>query len=60
MFVEVGVDGFYGHTEEALALVDEKSYPSLHAAVRAMTGTALQVVTDEELRKTAWEQFQQG
>ena len=60
MFVEVGVDGFYGHTEEALALVDEKSYPALHAAVRAMTGTALQVVTDEALRKTAWEQFQQG
>ena len=60
MFVEVGVDGFYGHTEEALALVDEKSYPALHAAVRAMTGTALQVVTDETLRKTAWEQFQQG
>lgn len=60
MFVEVGVDGFYGHTEEALALVDEKSYPALHATVRAMTGTALQVVTDEELRKTMWEQFQQG
>ena len=60
MFVEVGVDGFYGHTEEALALVDEKSYPALHATVRAMTGTALQVVTDEALRKTAWEQFQQG
>lgn len=60
MFVEVGVDGFYGHTEEALALVDEKSYPALHATVRAMTGTALQVVTDEELRKTAWEQFHQG
>ena len=60
MFVEVGLDGFYGHTEEALELVDEKSYPSLHATVRAMTGTALQVVTDEELRKTAWEQFQQG
>lgn len=60
MFVEVGVDGFYGHTEEALALVDEKSYPALHATVRAMTGTALQVVTDEELRKTMWEQFQKG
>lgn len=60
MFVEVGVDGFYGHTEEALALVDEKSYPALHATVRAMTGTALQVVTDETLRKTAWEQFHQG
>ena len=60
LFVEMGLEGFYGHTEEALALVDDKAYPSLHAAVRAMTGTALQVVTDEQLRKTAWEQFQQG
>ena len=60
IFVEVGLEGFLGHTEEALSLVDEKSYPSLHATVRAMTGTALQVVTDETLRRTAWEQFQRG
>ena len=56
-FVEIGLDGFYGHTEEALELVDEKSYPSLHATVRAMTGTAMQVVTDEALRETMWQQL---
>ena len=56
-FVEIGLDGFYGHTEEALELVDEKSYPSLHASVRAMTGTAMQVVTDPQLRERMWQQL---
>lgn len=60
LFVEMGLEGFYGHTEEALALADDKAYPALHAAVRAMTGTALQVVTDEAFRKTLWEQFHQA
>ena len=56
-FVEVGIEGFCGHTEEALALADEKAYPALHATVRAMTGTAMQVVIDPELRERIWQQL---
>lgn len=56
-FVEIGVEGFIGHTEEALALADDRAYPALHATVRALAGTALEVVTDEKLRQTMWEQF---
>lgn len=56
-FVEIGVEGFEGHTQEALELADEKAYPSLHATVRTLAGTALDVVTNASLRQTMWQQF---
>lgn len=60
IFVEVGLDGFNGHTEEALALADEKAYPVLHSTVRVLTGAALQVASDGGLRETLWKEFRQN
>ena len=60
IFVEVGLEGFNGHTEEALALADEKAYPALHSTVRVLAGAALQVASDGGLRETLWTEFRQN
>lgn len=60
IFVEVGLNGFNGHTEEALALADEKAYPVLHSTVRVLAGAALQVASDGGLRETLWKEFRQN
>lgn len=60
IFVEVGLEGFNGHTEEALALADEKAYPALHSTVRVLAGAALQVASDGGLRESLWAEFRQN
>ncbi|MBR4991997.1 MAG: M20 family metallopeptidase [Clostridia bacterium] len=59
IFVEVGLDGFYGHTEEALALADDKAYPVLHSTVRVLTQAALQAASDSNLRENLWTQWRE-
>ena len=59
IFVEVGLDGFYGHTEEALALADDKAYPVLHSTVRVLAQAALQAASDSDLRETFWAQWRE-
>jgi len=56
-FVEIGLDGFYGHTEEALALARDKADGVLHSTVRVLVATALQVAQDENLRKAMWQEL---
>ena len=51
IFVEVGLKGFHGHTEEALALADEAAYPVLHTTVRVLAEAALQAASDDTLRE---------
>ncbi len=59
LFVEVGLEGFDGHTEEALALADRAAYPVLHSTVRALTRAALAVVQDADLRATLWKEWKE-
>ena len=59
IFVEVGLDGFNGHTEEALALADEAAYPVLHSTVRVLAEAALQAASDDALRETLWAQWRE-
>ena len=56
-FLEIGVEGFDGHREEDLALVDEAAYPVLHKAVRILVAAALRVAQDEPLRKAMWAEW---
>jgi hypothetical protein len=58
--VEVGLDGFNGHTEEALALADHKAYPVLHSTVRVLAEAALKVASDDGLRESLWAEFRQN
>ena len=58
-FVEIGVEGFNCHTEEALALADGGCYDSLHRTVRLLADTAMRVVTGPDVRKKLWEEFHQ-
>ena len=60
IFVEVGLDGFNGHTEEALALADHKAYPVLHSTVRVLAEAALKVASDDGLRESLWAEFRQN
>ena len=60
IFVEVGLEGFNGHTEEALALADEKAYPVLHSTVRVLAEAALRVASEEVLRERLWQEFRQN
>ena len=59
IFVEVGLDGFNGHTEEALALADEAAYPVLHSTVRVLAEAALKAASDDALRETLWAQWRE-
>lgn len=59
IFVEVGLPGFIGHTEEALALADEAAYPVLHSTVRVLAEAALKAATDDRLRETLWAQWRE-
>lgn len=58
-FVEIGVDGFNCHTEEALALADCGCYDSLHRTVRLLADVAMEVLTDPALRERLWQEFHQ-
>ena len=58
-FVEIGVEGFNCHTEEALALADCGCYDSLHRTVRLLADVAMQVVTDPDVRAQLWKEFHQ-
>ena len=58
-FLEVGVEGFDGHREEDLAVVDEKAYPALHKAVRILTEAALRVAQDQDLREAMWREWKE-
>ena len=60
IFVEVGLDGFNGHTEEALALADEAAYPVLHSTVRVLAEAALRVASESDLREKLWQEFRQN
>ena len=60
IFVEVGLEGFNGHTEEALALADEAAYPVLHSTVRVLAEAALRVASESDLRKKLWQEFRQN
>ena len=60
IFVEVGLEGFNGHTEEALALADEAAYPVLHSTVRVLAEAALRVASESDLREKLWQEFQQN
>ena len=57
IFVEVGLEGFNGHTEEALALADEAAYPVLHSTVRVLAEAALRVASESDLREKLWQEF---
>jgi len=59
IFVEVGLKGFHGHTEEALALADEAAYPVLHTTVRVLAEAALQAASDDTLREDLWAQWRE-
>ena len=58
-FVEIGVDGFNCHTEEALALADCGCYDSLHRTVRLLADAAMEVLCDPALREQLWKEFYQ-
>ena len=58
--MEVGLDGFNGHTEEALALADEAAYPVLHSTVRVLAEAALRVASESDLREKLWQEFRQN
>ena len=60
IFVEVGLEGFNGHTEEALALADEAAYPVLHSTVRVLAEAALRVASESDLREKLWQEFRQN
>lgn len=47
---------FYGHTESALSLADERAYPLLHRVTRALTEMGLRVIEDPDLRQQLWQQ----
>lgn len=60
IFVEVGLEGFNGHTEAALALADEAAYPVLHSTVRVLAEAALRVASESDLREKLWQEFRQN
>lgn len=60
IFVEVGLEDFNGHTEEALALADEAAYPVLHSTVRVLAEAALRVASESDLREKLWQEFRQN
>ena len=56
-FVELPLEGFSGHTAQALTLVEKPAFPILHTAVRALAGTALEVVQNPALRTQITEEW---
>ena len=60
IFGEVGLEGFNGHTEEAVALAAHKAYPVLHSTVRVLAEAALKVASDDGLRESLWAEFRQN
>lgn len=42
---------FLGHTQAALELADEPSYPALHRAIRVLAGMGAELILDADLRR---------
>ena len=63
LYLEVAPPGapVHVHTEQALSVVDgPQAHLALHAAVRAMTGVALELLADRMLLKTVRDEFLQN
>ena len=63
LYLEVAPPGapVHVHTEQALSVVDgPQAHLALHAAVRAMTGVALELLADRTLLKTVRDEFLQN
>ncbi len=58
LFMEIGLPGFEGHTEEALALADGPAYDLLHRTVRVLAEMALEVASDREVRMAIRQEFE--
>ncbi len=59
IFAEVGLEGFDGHTVQALALADQAAYPLLHSTTRVLARAGMAVLRDETLRQTLWKQWEE-
>ncbi len=58
LYTEVGLEGFNGHTAEALELADQPAYPVLHKTVRVLARAGMKILQDEAFRKEVYQQWE--